>query len=71
MIAMARRNMYSFAMMCFALAFVQLFQLILLIKLYRYHKIHTHSQTEMVQTKDVKVVTTKKEDLQNRYRPQE
>jgi len=28
MIAMARRNMYSFAMMCFALAFVQLFQLI-------------------------------------------
>ena len=71
MIAMARRNMYSFAMMCFALAFVQLFQLILLIKLYRYHKVHTHSQTEMVQTKDVKVVTTKKEDLRNRYRPQE
>lgn len=70
MISMARRNMYSFAMVCFVLGFVQLFQLILLLKLYNYHKTHSTDEGETeLSTKNVKLVS-KQEDLRNRYKPQ-
>ena len=52
MIDIARRNMYPFAMLSMTLTFVQIFQLILLLKLYRYHK----SQAEGNVTKKSSVV---------------
>ena len=73
MIDMARRNMYPFAMLSMTLAFVQIFQLILLLKLYRYHKSHPNGgEQEMtsVATTAKSVKISKKQDLQNRYRPQ-
>ena len=73
MIDMARRNMYPFAMLSMTLAFVQIFQLILLLKLYRYHKSNPKGgEQEMtsVATNAKSVKISKKQDLQNRYRPQ-
>jgi len=70
MISMARRNMYSFALICFVLAFIQLFQVILLIKLYKFHMAQPGSKDTELQSKDVKLMD-KRSDLQNRYRPQQ
>ena len=50
MIDMARRNMYPFAMLSMTLAFVQIFQLILLLKLYRYHKSNPEGGEQEVQS---------------------